>query len=98
MNNKIADDIPDPHHVDRILLRQSIVPADVQRPQDVGILRRRIGQLAASQFLKVDVSLRVGNLDSSTFGAGSADACAGSGSATETAGHCCSSSVAKSTL
>ena len=38
----------------------SIMPADVQRTQDVGILRRRIGQLTASQFLKVDVSLRVG--------------------------------------
>ena len=60
MDNEIADDILDPYYVDRVLLRQSIVPADVQRTQNVGILRGRIGQLTAGQLLKVDVSLRVG--------------------------------------
>src|SRR6187455_1665527 len=60
IDNEIADDILDPYYVDRVLLRQTVMPADVQGTQDVDVLWGRVGQLSASQFLKVDVSLRVG--------------------------------------
>ena len=71
------------------LFATSVMPADGQRAQDVRIVRRRTGQLTASQFLKVDVSFRVGisrQLNLRRRFRRASDA--GAGTATETEGHC----------